>query len=268
MDVLEQAKAKACCADLYQSELARQILGDTLHPGGLALTHQLGKLMGLQPGQWVVDLASARGASAMAMSRVYKCKVVGVEFGREAVVAAHLTSYSSRPGARSFHLQGDAEQPPLRPGMFDAVYCECSMSLFLDKAGAVAEIAGLLRPGGRFGLSDVTVEPGCLPSELDGTLGQMLCLTDALSVDGYVRILKESGLHLVHQVDASIEAIKILDGLQARLGAFTVWQNLTGQQGTEPELLGQVPELLTTLRTLVTQGQLGYWLFVAEKPVE
>ena len=67
-DVLEQARAKACCADLYQSDLARLILGDTMHPGGLALTNRLGKLMDIQPGDWVMDLASARGASAMAVS--------------------------------------------------------------------------------------------------------------------------------------------------------------------------------------------------------
>ena len=63
-DVLEEARAKACCADLYQSELARVILGDTLHPGGLALTNQMAKLLEIQPGNWVADLASARGASA------------------------------------------------------------------------------------------------------------------------------------------------------------------------------------------------------------
>ena len=266
MNVMEQAKSKACCADLYQSDLARLILGETLHPGGLALTNRLGKLMKLQTGDWVVDLASARGASDMAVSRVFKCNVVGVEFGRAAVSDAHDAAQASTSGARNHHIQGDAERPPLRTGIFDAVFCECSMSLFLDKAGAAEEAAGLLRPGGRFGVSDVTVEPNSLPAELDGTLGQMLCLTDALNVDGYLHLLEGCGLNLVHQVDASVEATKILDALETRLGAFTAWQDFTGRQGTEPGLLRQAPELLTRLRKLITEGQLGYWIFVAEKP--
>ena len=49
----EEVIAKACCADLYQAELARLILGDTLHSGGLTLTNRLGRLMGIQPGEWV-----------------------------------------------------------------------------------------------------------------------------------------------------------------------------------------------------------------------
>ncbi len=261
--MLEQAQAKACCADLYQSDLARSILGDTLHPGGLALTHRLGRLMDIQPGDWVVDLASARGASAMAVSRVFKCKVVGVEFGRGAVAEAHAAAQKSPGGAQTYHVQGDAEQPPLHPGVFDAVFCECSMSLFMDKPAVVKEAAGLLRPGGRFGLSDVTVEPGALPPELDGPLGQLLCLSDALPVDGYAALLESAGLSLVHRVDASIEGIKVVEELEAKLGALTSWLNFTGQPGPDPDLLRQGPGLLARLKELIKGGQLGYWLFVA-----
>ena len=266
IDILEEAKAKACCADLYQSELARMIMGDSMHPGGLALTNRMGRLMEIQAGDWVADLASARGNSAMAVSRVFKCNVVGVEFGRAAVAEAHAAAIGARLTARTHHVQGDAERPPLKPGRFDSVFCECAMSLFQNKAVAVAETVSLLRPGGRFGLSDVTVEPNCLPEEMDGTLGQLLCLTDALPVGGYVELLQASGLKMLHQVDASIEGIKILDALEAKLGAFSAWQKMTGQQGPDPELLERGPELLTTLRGLIQQGQLGYWIFVAEKP--
>ena len=264
--LLEQAQAKACCADLYQSELASMILGDSMHPGGLALTNQMARLMKIPPGAWVVDLASARGISAMAVSRVFKCSVVGVEFGREAVSQAHASSQSPPRSPRSYHVQGDAEKPPLRTNSFDGVFCECAMSLFHNKLAAVQETTSLLRPGGRFGLSDVTVEPGCLPQELGGTLGQLLCLTDALNVSGYLDLLECAGLTLVHQVDASVEGIKILDALEAKLGAFTAWQKMTGQPGPDPDLLERGPALLAILRKLIQQGQLGYWIFVAEKP--
>ena len=79
-----EAEAKACCADLYQSDMAKLIMGDTLHPGGLGLTNRLGRLMGLGPGDMVADLASARGQSAQALGRVFRCRVLGVEFGAEA----------------------------------------------------------------------------------------------------------------------------------------------------------------------------------------
>ena len=259
----QEALAKACCADLYQSSLARLILGDTLHPGGLALTNRLGKLMGIHEGDWVVDLASGLGTSAMAVSRVFHCNVVGVEFGAEAVAQsrAKTLEFPTAPGA-SF-LRGDAECTPFLPGSFHGVVCECSMSLFQDKAGAVAQVARLLQPGGRFGLSDVTVEPGCLPPELDGTLGQLLCLTDALTLEGYSGLLKAAGLAMVAQEDASVEILKILDSVETKLAA---WQGLAGQFAPEPGMLGQAPQLIVQMRELVAAGEIGYWLLVAEKP--
>ena len=272
--MLEQAQAKACCADLYQSELARLILGETLHPGGLALTNRLARLMGVQPGDWVVDLASGRGASAMAVSRVFRCNVVGVEFGRAAVAESQpatpqgqtleTTPTPEAPGA--YFVQGDAERPPLCTGFFDGLFSECSMSLFLDKPKAVAEAVGLLRPGGRFGLSDVTVATGSLPEELDGAVGRILCLSDALDVDGYTRLLEGAGLREIRQVDASTEIIKLLDSLGAKLGAFMAWQGLTGGAAPDSDLLRQAPELIAKLGRLVADGRLGYWLFAAEKP--
>lgn len=76
-----EAEAKACCADLYQSDIAKLIMGDTLHPGGLGLTNKLGHLMGLPSGDAVADLASARGESAQALVGVFRCSVLAVEFG-------------------------------------------------------------------------------------------------------------------------------------------------------------------------------------------
>ena len=194
-----EAEAKACCADLYQSDMAKLIMGDTLHPGGLGLTNKLGRLMGLKNGDLVADLASARGDSAQALARVFRCSVLGVEFGAEAVRHAHRAAPEA--GRASF-VRGDAECLPLRSGVFDAAVCECSMSLFINKAQAVAETARLLVAGGKFGISDVSIEPGSLPSELKGDLGQILCMTNALTADGYVDLLEDGGFTVTESIDA------------------------------------------------------------------
>ena len=246
--------------------MARLILGDTLHPGALALTNRLAKLMAVQGGDWVADLASGQGASAMAVSRVFHCNVVGVEFGAEAVAQSRAKSLEVPTAPGAHFLRGDAEWAPFRSGSLKGVLCECSMSLFYDKAGAVARAAGLLQPGGRFGLSDVTLEPGSLPAELQGTLGQLLCLTDALTLEGYAGLLEAAGLALVAQEDASSEILKILDSVEAKLGALAAWLGLAGQEAPEPEMLGQVPGLVARVRELVMAGKIGYWLLVAEKP--
>jgi SAM-dependent methyltransferase len=256
-----EAEAKACCADLYQSDMAKLIMGDTLHPGGLGLTNKLGRLMGLQSGDVVTDLASARGESAQALGRVFRCSVLGVEFGAEAVRHAHD---STTEKSRARFVRGDAENLPLRTGVFDAAVCECSMSLFINKSQAMSETARLLKPGGKFGLSDVTIEPGALPQELEGDLGQVLCMTNALTADGYVDLLEEGGFNVTERLDASPEIIKILDEVEGKLAAFLAFQRMTGVS-EEGGQLERSPELIAMVREMVKSGDLGYWLFVGEK---
>ncbi len=271
MSLRSEAEAKACCADLYQSDMAKLIMGDTLHPGGLGLTNRLGRLMGLRSGDLVADLASARGESAQALGRVFRCNVLGVEFGAQAVRDAHDSSPAS---GRAHFVRGDAECLPLRSGAFDAAVCECSMSLFINKAQAVAETARLLRPGGRFGLSDVTIEPDSLPPELEGELGQVLCMTSALTADGYVGLLEDGGFTVTERLDASGEIVKILDEVESKLAAFLVFQRMSGVESDDPSSgesdsggsqLERSPELVAKVREMVSSGKLGYWLFVGEK---
>jgi len=138
------------------------------------------------------------------------------------------------------------------------------MSLFINKARAVAETARLLRPGGRFGLSDVTIEPDSLPPELEGELGQVLCMTSALTAGGYVDLLEDGGFHVTERLDASGEIIKTLDEVESKLAAFLAFQRMSGAVVEESQLT-RSPELVAKVREMVSAEKLGYWLFVGEK---
>ncbi len=256
--------AKICCADLHSSELARLILGDSLHPGGLRATNRLGRAMGLQPGWRVLDLACGLGTSATAISRVFKCRVTGLELGAEAAAASRQRSLSEPVPSNVGFVRGDAESPPFCTGAFDAVIIECATSLFADKSAAIAEARRLLRPGGVIGLSDVTVEPGSLPRELDGTVGMMLCLTDALSAGGYPDLLESGGFLVTERADLSDEVLSLLAELRGKLA---MWSNLG--PSTPPlaaDLADISPGLLERVEALVRRGEIGYWLYVAHLP--
>ena len=258
--MLSAYAAKICCADLYSSELARLILGDSLHPGGLRATNRLGRAMGLQPGWRVLDLACGMGTSATAISRVFHCHVTGLELGATASQNSRQRALEQPVPANVAFVRGDAEMPPFRSGAFDAVIIECATSLFADKPAAIEEVRRLLRPGGFIGLSDVTVEPGSLPPELDGMVGMMLCLTDALPAGGYQALLENGGFEVVEKADLSGEVLSLLAELRGKLN----FRHTLGQ--TPPAVTDDVaeiaPDLLKRVENLVEGGQIGYWRYV------
>ncbi|MXZ90210.1 MAG: class I SAM-dependent methyltransferase [Chloroflexi bacterium] len=264
--MLSTYAAKICCADLYSSELARLILGDSLHPGGLRATNRLGRAMGLQPGWHVLDLACGIGTSATALSRVFRCHVTGLELGAVAAENSRQRALEQSVPANVAFVRGDAEMPPFRSGAFDAVIIECATSLFADKPSAIREVRRLLRPGGVIGLSDVTVEPGSLPPELDSTVGMMLCLTDALPAGGYQTLLESAGFKVVERTDLSGEVLSLLAEVRGKLNL----RHTLGQTapGVADDLTSIAPDLLERVENLVQRGQIGYWHYVGRnKPV-
>ena len=213
----------------------------------------------------MLDVACGNGASSFAVARSFHCRVVGVDLGRESVAeATRMAAESNMDGQVSF-IAGDGESLPLGDGTFHAALCECSMSLFPDKAMGVAEIGRLLRSGGRLGVSDFTVEPSCLPEELMGPLGQALCLADAPPVQGYRDLLAGGGLSLIHEEDASDSILKLLGDIEAKLAAFRMLLSGSGPPSGGSDLLSQALSLVEKVRVLARDGGIGYRLFVAEK---
>jgi arsenite methyltransferase len=90
-------------------------------------------------------------------------------------------------------LQGDAEQlSTLANESFEAMLCQCAYCTFPNKHAAAAEIARVLAPGGRFGLSDLT--RNCpLPAELAGLIAWIACVADAEPLASYVLAWRLSG---------------------------------------------------------------------------
>ena len=202
---VDAASLKLCCAAAYTSDWARLLLGDSFHPGGLALTERLGTLLSLGPGVRVLDVAAGKGTSAIHLARTFGCAVVGVEYGGDAVAAAAQAAEAAGVAHLACFEQGDAERLAAPDASFDAVICECAFCTFPDKRAAAAELARVLRPGGRVGLSDLT-RAGEIPADLRGLLAWIACIADAQPLGEYLRYLTEAGLavEMVEEHDAAL----------------------------------------------------------------
>ena len=255
---------KACCARLYESNWARLLLGDSFHPGGLALTQRLGSLLDLQPGSRVLDVAAGEGVSAIYLAQRFGCRVVGIEYSRKNVEAASSAAERAGMAGRVRFKLGDAESLPFRDEEFDALICECAFCTFPDKETAAGEFERVLQAGGRLGISDVT-RTGDLPDELSGLLAWIACLGDAQPVGHYAEYLREAGL-AVEGIENHDEALsELVRDIRAKLLGAELLVKLEKLELPAADSEGAKQVALAACNAVKT-GRLAYSLLLRQKP--
>lgn len=260
----EATHIKSCCAAAYGRDAVALLLGESYHPGGAALTERLADVLDLRPEQRVLDVAAGPGATARLLATRCGVHVDGLELNDTTVDRARRdTQGAGLAHAVHFHT-GDAERIPLPGTEFDAVVCECAFCTFPDKHTAAAEFARVLRPGGKVGITDMTVHPDGLPAELAGLAGWTACIADARPLEDYTAILNAAGLRTVHTEHHDEALRSMIETIEARLKVLRM---------TAPDQLADaginVEAVLdhTRLASEATaDGTLGYVLITAEKP--
>lgn len=247
--------APSCCAEFYEQDWVRLLLGDSFHPGGIALSRRSIASLALPAGARVVELAAGCGTTAIELARAGH-HVTAVDQsqsnlarGREAATAANLD------GNIEF-VQGDVSALPFNDNAFDAALIECAVSTFADKRRVAGEVARVLRPGGRLAISDMAVkEP--LPPEFLAFAGPWACIEDAQPVRGYQSLFLDAGLRVLEAVDESDSLLALSRSIKRKLVLAGVG-SLAGLPGPLPFSIGDARRMLATARELVERGAVEY----------
>ena len=260
---MTETATKTGCAIAYESDIARWLMGDSFHPGGLALTERLGEALDLKSGLRVLDVASGRGASALHLAERFDCEVVGVDLSATNVQAGRDAATFRKLDHLATFERADAERLPFADAAFDAVVCECAFCLFPDKHSAAREFARVLKPGGVLGLTDLVREAE-LPPALDGLMAWVACIADARPLDTYLDILGAAGLGptLTKRHDASLA--ELADRTRQQLLAAEILVGL-GKLSWPSFDFKAANELARQARAAIGAGQLGYVLIKAER---
>jgi hypothetical protein len=255
------AELKACCAAVYEQDWLSLLLGGSYHPGDVGLTRRLARALGLRPGMRVLDVASGTGATAALLAREHGVDVVGIDRSPALVAAATRRAAEAGLADRVSFVVGDGEELPLASGCFDAVVCECAFCTFPDKETGAAQMARILRPGGRVGITDMTVDRGRLDPDLMSLTGWVACLAGACSPGGYASLLEDTGLRVLRTEDHRGALLDLLQRVEARLLTL-VSLRLPAIPAIDP---GAVRRWMGVARRTVASGAVGYSLLTAEK---
>jgi SAM-dependent methyltransferase len=121
---------------------------------------------------------------------------------------------ATEAGATNVHfLKGVIEQIPLPADSVDVVISNCVINLSVDKSAVLTEIARVLKPGGRIGISDVIAENRLSPGDRAERGSYVGCIAGALSKGEY-----EAGLEAAGFEDVSVEFThEVADGIHGAI---------------------------------------------------
>jgi len=168
----------------------------------------------LRAGDTVLDLGSGGGIDVLLSARRVgpEGTVYGLDMTDEMIALAQRNARDA--GAANVHfLKGLIEQIPLGAESIDVVISNCVVNLSTDKPRVLGEIARVLRPGGRLGISDVVAEDRLSPEDRAERGSFVGCIAGALSETEYRRGLEAAGL-----TDVEVELThRVADGMHGAI---------------------------------------------------
>src|SRR5918997_1864466 len=224
--VAEDSGAASCCGSEGERGQDSEALGVDWTGGGYsaeeleALPQAAGAaslgcgnptaLATLSPGEVVLDLGSGGGIDVLLSAKRVSPggKAYGLDMTDEMLELAEKNRAEAGTENAEF-LKGEIENIPLPEDHVDVVISNCVINLSADKPKVISEALRVLKPGGRFAVSDMVFlgDKGKLPAELVRSMEEWSgCVSGALEKDEYEKLLREAGFE-----DVSVEVTHTYD---------------------------------------------------------
>jgi arsenite methyltransferase len=149
----------------------------------------------LHEGETVLDLGSGAGADVLISARRVgpSGRAIGLDMTDEMLALARRNAADAGAANAEF-LKGYIEELPLPDASVDVVISNCVINLSADKPQVIREAARVLRPGGRFAVSDVIADPDMDAATRADMQQWTGCIAGALTRTEFEAALRDAGL--------------------------------------------------------------------------
>ncbi|HEX2415402.1 MAG TPA: arsenite methyltransferase [Thermoleophilaceae bacterium] len=216
----EDARGAGCCGSTTLRDDETEVVGEQLYAGDeregatdTAVNASMGcgvptAVADLHEGETVLDLGSGAGADVLISARRVgpTGRAIGVDMTDEMLALARQSAAEAGAANVEF-VKGTIEELPLPDASVDVVISNCVINLSADKPAVLREAARVLRPGGRFAVSDVIADPDMDEATRSDMQQWTGCIAGALTREEFEAALGDSGLvdveiretHRVHE---------------------------------------------------------------------
>jgi SAM-dependent methyltransferase len=188
----------------------------------------------LHAGETVLDLGSGGGIDVILSAK--RVGPTGTAFGldmTEEMLSLARKNATEAGIGNAFFLKGVIEEIPLPAESVDVIISNCVINLSIDKPAVLMEMARVLKPGGRIGISDVVAEDRLAPAERAERGSYCGCVAGALSAGEYEQGLRAAGFD-----DVTVEFTHdVADGMHGAI--------VKAVRGSEPAARATLPLVST-----------------------
>lgn len=180
---------------LYESDFMRQVTGDTIRPGGIAITEKAVPLANLPLKAEILDVGCGCGVTMEFLANQFAYAVTGIDPSRE------LIDRAWKRNAKLNIIRGKGENLPFKDNAFDGVISECSLSVVDDVVLVLAEIGRVLRKKGKLIISDLYIKDDQRKREINNPVDG--CLKGVMTKDNIIEIVTKHNFDICFWQDCS-----------------------------------------------------------------
>ncbi|MBM2620143.1 class I SAM-dependent methyltransferase [Actinoplanes sp. LDG1-06] len=222
------------------------------------ITRKVGDALGLRAGERVLDAGCGVGGPAVQLAQEFGVAVDGVTISAVQAVEATARAYGQGVQDRVAFHHGDYGWLDFGTGHFDAVVAMESLSHAADLPAVLAELARVLRPGGRLGISEITRE--ALAGDKAAQFAKTFQVRQLLSGPEWIAALRAAGFDVEEHTQCGPRVYGM--GLRYLDRADELADDLVARFGPDT-----VSELKSGYRDYFSWGDaIGYSVLAARKP--